>query len=328
MRIAIVRLSAMGDIIQSMIVLQFIKEYIPDSTIDWFVDEQFSDILKGAEYLDNIFPIKIKGVKLYEVPFRLIKLLRVIRNKGKYDLVIDPQGLIKSGLISRFIKANKRVGFHRSSSRESLSAIFYSDSYKIPYEENVIRRYIGLIEYCFNINIPGNKILNKESLFLSDRKSPRNQDDYVVFIIGASFESKIYPIEKFAEVSNSISANVVVVWHSDKEKILAEKLKKLSPTVNISKKLNLDALKNLISKSILVIGGDTGPTHLAWGMNIPSITLFGSTPMRRNFMQTSINYALDSDSKVNTLKINKNDDSIKNIEPSRILDLYKQIINR
>jgi len=322
MRIAIVRLSAMGDIIQSMIVLQFIKEYIPNATIDWFVDEKFSDILKGAKYLDNIFPIQIKGVKLHKVTFRLINLYKFLRNKGKYDLVIDLQGLIKSAIVARFIQAKRRVGFDRKSSREPLSAIFYSESYRIPYEKNVIRRYIGLLEQCLDIKIPDNKILEKESFFLIKKK---NLDDYIVFVIGASFASKIYPIEKFAEVSNSLVEDVVVVWHSDQEEILAQKLKKLSPQVDISKKFNFDELKNLIYNASLVIGGDTGPTHLAWGLNTPSITLFGSTPMKRNFMKTKINYALDSNSEVDPFRINKSDYSIKNIHPSKILDLYKQI---
>ena len=326
MRIAIVRLSAMGDIVQSMIVLQFIKEYRPDCKIDWFVDRKFSDILNDAKHIDNIFPLNIKGVKLYEFPSKLIKLYKFIRSKGRYDLVIDLQGLIKSGLVSRFISANNRVGFHWASSREPLSAFFYSKTFRIPYEENVIRRYIGLIEKCFEMNVTNDDIVNKKSFFSLTEQTNFSHSDYALFIVGASFESKIYPVEKFAEVSNSLVIDVVVVWHSDNEKILAEKLKKLSPKVIISKKINVDKLKNLISNATIVIGGDTGPTHLAWSMNIPSITIFGPTPMKRNCFITNQNLAVSSEQEINPYKIDKKNMSIKSIDPKKIVNLAGKLI--
>jgi len=328
MRIAIVRLSAMGDIIQSMIVLQFIKEHSPDSSIDWFVDRKFSDILEGAKHVDNIFPLQLKGLRLREVPFKLIKLYKFIKSKGKYDLVIDLQGLIKSGLVTKFISTNKRIGFNSRSSRESLSAIFYSQSYDVPYEENVIQRYVSLIEQCFEIKVPTNKIIDKESFFFSEKQNNPSQNNYAVFFIGASFQSKIYPIEKFADVSNSLSIDIVIVWNSRKEKILAERLKKLSPKVNVSRKLNFEELKDLVSRATVVLGGDTGPTHLAWGMNVPSVTLFGATPMNRNFFPTKINLAVDSGVVVNPNKINKTHSSIRNIPSQDIVNLLNKIITQ
>jgi heptosyltransferase-1 len=70
----------------------------------------------------------------------------------------------------------------------------------------------------------------------------------------------------------------------------------------------------LISQLDLVIGPDTGPTHIAWALNIPSITLYGPTPGYRNTFETEFNKIIESDSNVNPNKIDKNDYSIKNIE--------------
>ena len=76
----------------------------------------------------------------------------------------------------------------------------------------------------------------------------------------------------------------------------------------------------------LVIGGDTGPTHVAWALNIPSITLFGSTPGYRNTYATNINHILESESKVDPYKIDKNDFSIKTIKVSDIVTRAKELL--
>ena len=83
---------------------------------------------------------------------------------------------------------------------------------------------------------------------------------------------------------------------------------------------------SLIAQVDLVIGSDTGPTHMAWALNIPSITLFGPTPGYRNTYVTSINKIIESDSVVDPKKINKNDFSIKNIKVSEISNLVLELL--
>ena len=72
----------------------------------------------------------------------------------------------------------------------------------------------------------------------------------------------------------------------------------------------IDDLKYVVSKATLLIGNDTGPSHMSWALNIPSILLFGPTPIERMF-QTVSNKALKSNSKINHMKLDKKDFSIK-----------------
>ena len=91
-----------------------------------------------------------------------------------------------------------------------------------------------------------------------------------------------------------------------------------------------DAISSFIvvhSKVDLVIGSDTGPTHIAWAMNIPSITLFGPTPGYRNTKVTKINKVLESKSIVNPRKIDKNDNSIKEIKIADIANLTSKLLS-
>jgi len=75
----------------------------------------------------------------------------------------------------------------------------------------------------------------------------------------------------------------------------------------------------------MVIGADTGPTHMAWALNIPSITIFGNTPEYRNSYITPINKVVKSNSKVDPLKLNHNDFSIKEIQPKEIIKVIQTI---
>ena len=109
---------------------------------------------------------------------------------------------------------------------------------------------------------------------------------------------------------------------------MANKLKVLSPIVSVCEKLSIDLLVSLISQVDLIIGPDTGPTHIGWALNIPSITLFGPTPGYRNSHETRINQIIESNSEVNPFNIDKNDYSIKDIDVQDVLKLSLKLLSQ
>jgi len=150
----------------------------------------------------------------------------------------------------------------------------------------------------------------------------------IILVPGASHKSKRYPVEKFSEVAREIDANFLIIWGNQKEKIMADKIKELSPSVNVCDKLSIDSLISLISQVDLIIGPDTGPTHMAWALNKSSITLFGSTPGHRNSYITKNNRIIESNSEVNPYKIDKNDYSIEDIDVQEIVQVYKDLLTQ
>jgi len=324
MKIAIVRLSALGDIFQSMIVLQFIKKKFRNAQIDWIVDESFQDVLKDNLHINEIIPIPVKKIKKTKSLRDLFQVIKKLRQLASYDYVFDLQGLIKSSLVARVIPSKNRIGFDKNSIREKLASFFYTKKYFFPYHENVIKRYCFLLNQALELNINDDDILCKESFF--NIKKTIKKDSLVVLVLGASFESKIYPIEKYLLIVKAIDANFIPIWKSDSERIMAQQLAKKSENIIVPENLSIRELKELISTASLVIGGDTGPTHLAWAMNIPSVTLFGCTPMERNCYQTNQNFAFKGSSKVNPYKIDKNDFSINEIDPDEIIKLIEEKI--
>jgi len=326
MRIAIVRLSALGDIFQSMIALQFIKSRYPSAQIDWFVDSSFQDALIGNDDIDNIIPVNLKDL-MNNFSFKeLFSLIKKLKSCSSYDYIYDLQGLLKSALICRFIPSKNRVGFDRKSIREKFAVFFYSKSVFIPYDENVIKRYISIFNSSLELNVTTKEIFNKKPIFSYPKLTNTNHKKGLI-IIGASFESKIYPVEKFARVINSFDFDFIVSWKTPREKQMANELINLSQRAKLSEKLNLSELKDLVASSSIVIGGDTGPTHLAWAMNVPSITIFGPTPMQRNMFKTKINLGISPDNEVNPYKIDKKDFSITRIDPNEISILIKEILS-
>lgn len=332
MKIAIVKLSSLGDIVHSMVVLQFIKKHYPDIVIDWVVEKRFKGALENNPQINQIHHVSFSSATESKSIYLLLKELRKIRKLDNYDLVIDMQGLIKSALVARIIPSDITVGFDKNSLRESLAAIFYNQTYKINYAENVIERNSSLVSYALEIPFNHEDLKFKESFLFSDQKYSftdfSNTKQNIALIPGASYPSKCYPVEKLAELTTKLDANFLIIWGNEKEKMMADEIKALSNKVSVCEKLSLVKLISLISQVDLVIGPDTGPTHMAWALNIPSITLFGPTPGYRNTFSTNINKSIESKSKVNPYKINKNDYSINEISVKKLNNLANELLRK
>ena len=330
MRIAIVKLSALGDIIHAMVALQFIKQSLPDSSIDWIVEEGFKDILINNPDIDTIHTVNIKKAKKNRSFALLFQELKRLRKLPKYDVVIDAQGLIKSAIVARAIPSKQTFGFDKHSLRESFAARFYSETCSMGYDENIIKRNVFVVSSALGFAISEADILDKKPFLCSNSKnisiSDKNRKPNIAFIPGASFKSKIYPVEKYIQLANELDANIIILWGSLEEKLMADQIHAGSENSSVASQLTLDELKLVISQVDLVIGGDTGPTHMAWALNIPSITIFGSTPGYRNTYTTDINRVIESESKVDPYKIDKNDFSIKAIKVDVIVKITKELL--
>jgi heptosyltransferase I len=330
MRLAIVKLSALGDIVHAMVAVQLIKKYNKTISIDWVVEEDYKELLDHHPEINKVHVINLKKAKYKKSIFLFIKEFRKVRQIGNFDLVIDMQGLIKSAIVSKIIPSRLTIGFDKFSSREGFSALFYNKRLNYGYEKNVIDRNISLVEFAIGLHVNKQDIINKAPILFSSKKylmtNISNTKKNILIIPGASNESKCYPISNLAKLTKLIDENFLIIWGNEKEKMMADQIKIISPKVHICNKLTIDSLISLISQMDLVIGPDTGPTHIAWAMNVASITLFGSTPGYRNTFITTNNKIIESKSKVDPLYINKKDYSIGDIRVSEIAKMVKKLL--
>lgn len=115
-----------------------------------------------------------------------------------------------------------------------------------------------------------------------------------------------------------------MLWHASEDKATAlYGALKNQRDVLLLPKLTLNEVKALLFKMDLIIGGDTGITHLAWALQKPSITLYGNTPMERFKLESPINVSLTGNSNAN---YHKKDFSIQNIEPKKIKECVLNIL--
>ncbi|TPH45513.1 lipopolysaccharide heptosyltransferase I [Helicobacter pylori] len=332
MKIAIVRLSALGDIIVSAVFLAAIKERFTDAQIEWFVDERFSAILEHSPYIDKLHPIALKSAFKTFNPLKIFKLFKSLR-AYEYDIIIDMQGLVKSALITQMLKAPKKVGFDYASAREGLSTFFYSQKVSIAYDEPILKRNFTLLSHA--LNLPKKEIsqsLSSRFKVFSYQDSPKinalnlNQNKpKILFVLETSKINKTYPTERFKELALALeNFQICLLWHAneDKANALYGALKN-QRDVLLLPKLTLNEVKALLFKMDVIIGGDTGITHLAWALQKASITLYGNTPMERFKLESPINVSLAGNSNAN---YHKKDFSIQNIEPKKIKECVLNIL--
>ena len=330
MRLAIVKLSALGDIVHAMVALQFIKEVLPAAEIDWIVEERLAGVLEHNPHVNRVLTLNLKALKIDKaLIFREIGKVRAYAQVN-YDRVIDAQGLIKSALVARLLSKHC-AGFDQESIREKWAARLYRETVSFPYDANTIDRNVAVLTRPLGIAVSREQILAKRP-FLYFSPPVAALDDYfvvgqanVILVIGSTWPSRNYPLEHYLKLIFGLEANILICWGNEQEHWMAQWLAERS-LARALPKLSLNDLKAAIARCDLVVGNDTGPTHMAWGLNRPSITLFGPTPVSRVY-QTEINKVLKSPSQVNPFKLDKNDFSIGQIPPEQVVELARRLLS-
>ncbi|GAB6074816.1 lipopolysaccharide heptosyltransferase I [Nautilia lithotrophica] len=307
----IVRLSALGDIIHTAIVLQFLPE-----KIDWVVEEGFAEILEYNPKINKILRVNLKSIK--KSKSNIFKEYKKIKKFGVYDNAIDFQGLIKSAVVARIL-GNEVIG--RENIREKLAKIFYDK--KIKTSDHTIGRYRDMINEIYGLNISEEEFINhKPFLFYKEEHIKKeylsDSKKNIVFIIGSTAPNRQYPTEKWIKLANKLNENILIPYGNEKEKLIAKDIANNSDA-KIMDKMSLNELKATLSSADLIIGNDTGPSYIGWANNVPTILLYGTTPISRIYENKTTKIIKSKTAKYLD-KLDKNDFSIKDIDVEEILE--------
>ncbi len=326
-------MTALGDIIHTAASLQFIKAALPDTRITWFVEEKFAGVLEHNPDIDEIVPLDLHGLKKERSLSKLSAIRRRIKAAGPFDLVIDVQGLIKSAVVAR-LAGSDVAGLDRQSAREGIASLLYRHRYPVDCAGIAPMRFATLIAQALGIEITREMMEAKAPYLFFDPDRDRGElDGYfssehpnLLIVTGASNPSKTYPPERWIEVILGLEkANILLVAGSKSERREAERIAEVT-RARLLPPMDLDGLKYAVFRSDLLLGGDTGPSHMAWAMNRPSLLLFGSTP-RTMMFETDKNIALTSGVTVHPCRFDKSDRSIAIIEPKEIIQSARTLLN-
>ncbi|MCW1360265.1 glycosyltransferase family 9 protein [Campylobacter sp. CCS1377] len=290
--------------------------------------------MENSPFIDEIHSLNFK--KLLKSPKGIMQIRAYCKNCAKFDVVVDMQGLLKSALIGKFLQSDNFVGFSYKSARESLASLFYTHKVKIAYDENILKRNYAVLYDFFSEKPKFSEIIKAKTLGIDEEKIPTNLKEIkeekslkILFVLEASIKQKMYPAEKYAKLVSMIKQKICVyVVFNDYENIADEFLKLLeSKKIKALKlpRLNFNELKFTLSNMDLVVGPDTGVTHLAWALNSKTITLYGNSNKSsgKNMRNTKLERVLLG----NNYVVSKSDDfEINCIEPNEILEKIRNLL--
>lgn len=287
--ILIIKLSAIGDVIHALPVASALKKYNPNSKITWIVEPPAYDLLINNPYIDEII---VFDKKKYKSITGLIKyglaLARKLRGH-KFDLVLDLQGLFKSGAIAFLSGATKKLVY--CNARELSNLIGYKVDGRYS-EGHVVDRYLDVVRYLgvnidkpyFEINITHQEAAKTDAIAAKSGLDLTNP--YVVLAPGTNWPNKCWPTSHFAVLADKLfdEGIIPVIIGGPKDAVLYKEIaaKTQIPPVDLVGKTNLKELAYIIKQARAFIGGDTGPMHLAAAVNTPVIAMFGPTDPKRN----------------------------------------------
>jgi heptosyltransferase-1 len=291
--ILIVRLSALGDVINTLPVLDALKAAWPDVRISWIVEPASAPIIQAQTQVDRTFILDRKKLQKSLVrPGQWWQLSNDIRHltgelqDAAFDVALDMQGNFRSGLITRLSRAEKRVGFHAQDRKEkdlgftNLQALPLSGACHRADKALHLLTALGIESDTASASMPVSPDAEaKVNAFLFD--NGLNGKRLIAIHPGtSSFGAyKRWTDEGFRELCSRLCQDndtaVVFTWNG-KEKDSAVKLaESLHPNVLLCFETSLMELAALCRRADLFIGADTGPGHLASLVGCPVVSIFG-----------------------------------------------------
>jgi heptosyltransferase I len=290
MRVLIIKTSALGDIIHALPVLDYLHQVVPGITVDWAVEEQFTDLLSGNPLLSELRVVRTRRWR--RKPFR-IETVREIQSlwhelRGRqYDYVFDIQGNLKSGIIAWATGVEQRIGFSKDHLQESANALFIKR--RIPQrkeDDNAGGRYLRIVSVPFGKDYVGMKLS-------ADIQTSRDEDvaaemlirgcgagPVFLFHCGTTWQTKYWSEEGWARLGQLVcsgfpDAAMLFSWGNDSERAAAERLATaIGDHARVIGKFSLKGISALLKKVDVVVGGDTGLIHLAAALGTPTVSYY------------------------------------------------------
>ena len=313
MRILIIRLSAIGDIFHTFTVARDLRVKYPKATIDWLVDDKFTNVAKMCADVDSVISIPFKQWK--KKPLSLIHNIllfkREMQSRGnKYDAILEMHGLLKQAIFSKLLFKGKVYGLdNKSASDGAIASVFYNFRFRVSRDNVAIVRFRDL---CAKALGTDNK--KPHSIFLNDINNSFDFVNYIVLLHGTSKESKKLKIEEWTKICKYIlvntDKNIIMTYASDSEKDFCNSLADniCSNRLHILDTVSFETFAKVIDTADMVIGVDTGFTHLANLMNKKVIGIYtDSNPNYGGLFESKIAKNLDYRcNPVNADEINQN----------------------
>jgi heptosyltransferase I len=284
-RILIVRTSALGDVIHALPVLTALRRHLPEAKIGWVVEEGMAPVLAGHPDLDELLPVRLRQWRrLSSRGMRELGGFLSALDRFSPDVVLDLMGNHKAGVLSALTLADRRIGFARRSRREPSSAVWISEPV-VPRGTHAVDRMLSLLDALGLPPEPAD--FGPEKLFREEPAEVQGiSEPYVLLHPGAGWANKRYPPAWWGQAAQLLQERTgIPTWIATargEEDLAAEVERESGGAARTVPALDLPTLASLIRRARLMMGGDTGPTHMAQALGTPVLMLMGPTDPERH----------------------------------------------
>jgi heptosyltransferase I len=291
MRILIVKLGAIGDVVHTLPALAALRRAMPNAHIGWVVERGgAAKLLRDNPALDELIEVDTRGWRkdLLGQDTRAAIKASLSQLRG-FDVALDFQGLLKSGMMAWLSRAPRRIGFGKEALREAASAYFLTETVNVDDDDHIIKKNLQLVAHL-GVAINGAYefplgISFTEQQFAAQQIAARG-GNVAIINPGGGWPTKLWNVEGFAAIADRLYEAYgwrSVVTYGPGEESLANSVVAHSRSGAVE--LLDSTLKEffaLAQQAKLFIGGDTGPLHLAAAAGTPIVGIYGPTPARRN----------------------------------------------
>ncbi len=298
MRVLIVKVSALGDVVHALPVLDYLHQVSPGIEIDWVVEEGNREILEGNPLLRRLHLVRTRAWRqnlLSLKNWREIAKVKKELDDAHYYITFDLQGNLKSGLITWLSGSERRYGFDRDNVREPLNLIFTNNQVPLRRQDShVSTRALRVVSVPFGKDYAGMKLATDIYTSPEDDASAEallsTLSDGLVFLFhyGTTWETKLWREEGWVELGKLLQgkfqdSTILFSWGNEGERAAAERIAAaIKGNARILPRLTLKGLCAFLKKMDLVVGGDTGPVHLAAAVGTPTVSFYRATDAKRN----------------------------------------------
>jgi lipopolysaccharide heptosyltransferase I len=291
MRLVLIRLSAIGDIVHTWPLACALRDADIRSHITWVVEAPLQPLVEGHPAVDAVLTTRTRYWRRH--PFSAATRAEIGKLRSSFhelqpDITLDPQGVLKSAVVTRWTGGARRIGLARPWRRELLAGCAYTESTPgAPGRAHVTETNLEMVR-ALGLTPPDTAL--PDGSWLLQRVADKRPEGpwaapYAVILPGTAGAHKFIPTATLAEVGRGITTlgmDVVVAWGPGEEERARKVTVGAGSGVYLAPPTGLEALVALLGDASLVVGGDTGPSHLAASFGVPTVAVFLASDWRRN----------------------------------------------
>lgn len=283
LKVLLIKTSSLGDLIHTMPALTDLRRSGLDIELHWLVEEGFVNVPAWHPMVSKVHCCAIRRWRksLFKRTTRQeIAVLKGSLQQENFDIVIDAQGLLKTAWMVRWFNRfeTKTIGYDKHSIKEPLASRSYKQTFSIAKDQTAIERVRQLLaaafDYSFEPNVDfGLQVQRPEDLPIKANKP------YAVFLHGTNWVSKIWPVEYWQALASQLinqGFSVLIPWGDEQEQQRAQQIAESSNAI-VLPRCSLNDLAYLLQQADVVVGSDTGLSHIAAALAVPTIGIYGST---------------------------------------------------